>query len=53
MVVGGEIVKIPFEFFVPLFFAVAFLASPEGQAAYGKFGFVGASAQALTLKPIP
>ena len=27
MVVGGEIVKIPFEFFVPLFFAVAFLAS--------------------------
>lgn len=32
---------------------LAFLASPEGQAAYGKFGFVGASAQALTLKPIP
>ena len=32
---------------------LAFLATPEGQAAYAKFGFVSASAQELTLKPIP
>ncbi len=32
---------------------LAFLASPEGQAAYAKFGFVSASPQELTLKPIP
>jgi ABC-type molybdate transport system substrate-binding protein len=30
-----------------------FLATPEGQAAYAKFGFVSASPQELTLKPIP
>jgi ABC-type molybdate transport system substrate-binding protein len=30
-----------------------FLAGPDGQAAYAKFGFVSASAQELTLKPIP
>ncbi len=32
---------------------LAFLATPGAQAAYAKFGFVGASAQELTLKPIP
>lgn len=30
-----------------------FLASPAGQAAYTKFGFVGASAQELGPRPIP
>ncbi|MDH5331861.1 MAG: substrate-binding domain-containing protein [Aquincola sp.] len=30
-----------------------FLASADAQAAYAKFGFVNASAQELTLKPIP
>lgn len=32
---------------------VAFLATPDAQAAYAKFGFVNASAQELALKPIP
>ena len=32
---------------------LAFLASPQGQAAYTSFGFVGASPQELALKPIP
>jgi ABC-type molybdate transport system substrate-binding protein len=32
---------------------LAFLASPQGQAAYAAFGFVGASAAELALKPIP
>ena len=32
---------------------LAFLASPQGQAAYASFGFVGASTQELALKPIP
>jgi len=32
---------------------LAFLATPEAQAAYAKFGFVNASAQSLALKPIP
>ena len=32
---------------------VAFLATPEAQAAYAKYGFVNASAQELRLKPIP
>lgn len=30
-----------------------FLATPEAQAAYAKYGFVNASADALTLRPIP
>jgi ABC-type molybdate transport system substrate-binding protein len=32
---------------------LAFLATPDAQAAYAKFGFVNASAQELALKPIP
>ena len=32
---------------------LAFLATPEGQAAYAKYGFVTASPQELALKPIP
>jgi ABC-type molybdate transport system substrate-binding protein len=32
---------------------LAFVASAAGQDAYGKFGFVAASAAALTTKPIP
>jgi len=32
---------------------LAFLASPQGQAAYISFGFVGATPQELTLKLIP
>jgi ABC-type molybdate transport system substrate-binding protein len=32
---------------------LAFLATPEAQAAYAKFGFVNASAQSLAAKPIP
>jgi ABC-type molybdate transport system substrate-binding protein len=32
---------------------LAFLATPEAQAAYGKYGFVNATAQELVLKPIP
>jgi ABC-type molybdate transport system substrate-binding protein len=32
---------------------LAFLATPQGQAAYTAFGFVGASPQELALKPIP
>jgi ABC-type molybdate transport system substrate-binding protein len=32
---------------------LAFLATPDAQAAYAKFGFVNASAQDLALKPIP
>ena len=32
---------------------LAFLATPEAQAAYAKFGFVNASAQSLAPKPIP
>jgi ABC-type molybdate transport system substrate-binding protein len=32
---------------------LAFLATPEAQAAYTKFGFVGASADELAAKPIP
>ena len=32
---------------------LAFLASPQGQAAYTAFGFVGASPPELALKPIP
>jgi ABC-type sulfate transport system substrate-binding protein len=32
---------------------LAFLATPEAQAAYAKFGFVNATAEALALKAIP
>ena len=32
---------------------LAFLATPEAQLAYAKFGFVNASAESLALKPIP
>lgn len=32
---------------------LAFLASPQAQAAYAKYGFVNATAQELALKPIP
>jgi hypothetical protein len=32
---------------------LAFLATPDAQVAYAKFGFVNASAQELALKPIP
>lgn len=32
---------------------LAFLATPAGQQAYAKFGFVSASAEELRLKPIP
>lgn len=32
---------------------LAFLATPQAQAAYGKYGFVTATPQALRLKPIP
>jgi ABC-type molybdate transport system substrate-binding protein len=32
---------------------LAFLRTPAAQAAYGKFGFVNASAAELSLKPIP
>jgi ABC-type molybdate transport system substrate-binding protein len=32
---------------------LSFLATPDAQAAYAKFGFVNASAQDLALKPIP
>ena len=32
---------------------LAFLATPQAQAAYTRFGFVGASVQELRLKPIP
>lgn len=32
---------------------LAFLATPEAQAAYAKFGFVNATAQELALKAIP
>lgn len=32
---------------------LAFLATPEAQAAYAKYGFVNATAQELVLKPIP
>ena len=32
---------------------LAFLATPDAQAAYSKFGFVNASAQELALKAIP
>jgi ABC-type molybdate transport system substrate-binding protein len=32
---------------------LAFLATPQAQAAYAKYGFVNATAQELTLKPIP
>lgn len=32
---------------------LSFLATPEGQAAYAKFGFVNATAEELGLKPIP
>lgn len=32
---------------------LAFLASPAAQAAYAKYGFVNATAQELSLKPIP
>lgn len=32
---------------------VEFLATPAAQAAYGAFGFVGASSTELALKPIP
>lgn len=32
---------------------LAFLRSPAAQAAYAKYGFVNASAQAMTLRPIP
>jgi len=32
---------------------LAFLATTQAQAAYGAFGFVGASPQELALKPIP
>lgn len=32
---------------------LAFLATPQGQAAYAAFGFVGATPEELKLKPIP
>jgi ABC-type molybdate transport system substrate-binding protein len=32
---------------------LSFLATPEGQDAYARFGFVPATAEELTLKPIP
>jgi ABC-type molybdate transport system substrate-binding protein len=32
---------------------LAFLSTPEAQAAYAKFGFVNASAEEMALKPIP
>ncbi len=32
---------------------LAFLATPQAQAAYAKYGFVNATAQELVLKPIP
>lgn len=32
---------------------LAFLATPQAQAAYAKYGFVNATAQELALKPIP
>jgi len=32
---------------------LSFLATPEGQEAYTRFGFVPATARQLTLKPIP
>ena len=32
---------------------LAFLATPQAQAAFGKFGFVGATAEELQLRPIP
>ncbi len=32
---------------------LAFLATPEGQAAYTAYGFVGATPEALRLRPIP
>jgi ABC-type molybdate transport system substrate-binding protein len=32
---------------------LAFLATPEAQAAYAKYGFVNASAQEIALRPIP
>jgi ABC-type molybdate transport system substrate-binding protein len=32
---------------------LAFVATPQAQAAYAKFGFVNATAQELALKPIP
>ena len=32
---------------------LAFLATPEAQAAYGQFGFVSATTEELKLKPIP
>lgn len=32
---------------------LAFLATPQAQAAYAKYGFVNATSQELTLKPIP
>lgn len=32
---------------------LAFLATPDGQEAYAKFGFVNATAEELRLKPIP
>jgi ABC-type molybdate transport system substrate-binding protein len=32
---------------------LSFLATPEGQEAYTRFGFVPATAEELTLKPIP
>ena len=32
---------------------LAFLGTPEAQAAYGNFGFVNATAEELKLKPIP
>ena len=32
---------------------LAFLATPEGQAAYARYGFVGATPEELRLKPIP
>jgi ABC-type molybdate transport system substrate-binding protein len=32
---------------------LAFLATPEAQAAYAKFGFVSASKESLASRPIP
>jgi hypothetical protein len=32
---------------------LGFLAAPEGQAVYAKYGFVNATAEELKLKPIP
>ena len=32
---------------------LAFLATPDAQAAYAKYGFVNATAGELALKPIP